>query len=127
MFAISPVDLFFLLTLCHLVSDYLLQTDAIATKKSGLNRYMFAHIGITGIITFIPLLFFHFTPGQIFLATALIYFSHYLIDITRSYVNHRFLLNSNMSPYWKILGVDQILHLLVIYYVSVHILAILLH
>lgn len=118
----SQINIFFFLVLCHLASDYLLQNDKIGSKKYGLNLYMFEHIAITGLVTLIPLFFFRFSQAQILFAASTICASHYLIDIARAYINRHFHLNGDMSPYWKLLGVDQILHLLTIYFVIINIL-----
>lgn len=119
----DSLQIFFALTFTHLITDFLLQGWGIGPHKYGLNRYMLAHLGITAIGIILPLVFFHLALARILLALAIILLSHLAIDVVRPYLHRRWHITPDNGLFWQLLGIDQILHLTVLYLLSATILS----
>lgn len=109
------MQLFFALILTHFIADFMLQGNVIGPGKYGVNRYMLTHITITVLTSTIPLLIFRIASSLLWTSLGIIFITHLVIDATRSYLNRRFTWSPNGYPYWAVLGIDQILHVVVLY------------
>ncbi len=117
------MQLFFILILTHFISDFMLQGNIIGPGKYGFNYYMWAHVTITALINTIPLLIFSIAPNLILISIVIIFTTHLAIDAVRSYANRHFHWGPNDSPFWVILGLDQIFHVVVLYLIVSQVLA----
>jgi len=104
---------FYILTIAHFVADFMLQGDKVAVNKKGANKFMLAHAGIISAAFFLPLI--NYPAGKVFLATAIVFVAHVLVDAGKVEAYKFLKLDPFNGGYWKLLGIDQILHISVIY------------
>lgn len=105
---------FYLLVLFHFVTDFIGQAAYIAAKKRGINKEMLLHASFS-TLPFI-ILFVNFSIAMTIFGALMIFVSHLVIDTCRKELNLRQKLNPEKHSYWIILGVDQIAHLTVFYW-----------
>lgn len=103
---------FFFLILAHLVADFFLQ-GPLAVKKRGLNQYMLAHAGIAALAFFVPLT--TYPAGTTVTATLILFVAHALQDAAKVEFNRILKLSPTQYLYWASFGLDQMLHVTVIY------------
>lgn len=104
----------YLLFLTHLVADFILQPRSIAYNKRFVNKSMVLHAGIMTLAAFIPLATY---PAAKVLGFLLVVFvAHITIDASRVEINRFFRVNPEKYLFWALLGVDQILHLSILYF-----------
>ena len=102
----------YLLIISHFVADFILQ-GSLAVKKRGLNRYMLAHAGIMALAFFLPLI--NYPAGKAVLGAIILFVVHALIDMVRTETTRIFNIVPGTYFFAVSLGVDQILHVSVIY------------
>lgn len=102
---------YYLAIFAHFVFDFVLQTKETPLKR-GLNKPMLLHCLTMGVSSAI-IIGIYFQSMVVFIQSALIIFvTHLLIDVVRVEFDSK--LPKNSPKFWQYLGVDQILHILVI-------------
>lgn len=104
---------FYILLIVHFVADFILQGPVISVKKKRLNKYMLAHGAIMGLAFFLPLI--NYPAGKVVMGGLAVFASHILIDALRIEVNGLFKLDSGKYLFWAIQGIDQALHVSVLF------------
>ena len=110
------MNIFLVLTTTHFITDFMLQQWGIGVNKRGFNKYMLWHILITTILFMSVCLFFGFTVKSVVFAGFLTFITHMTIDVIRQEIHAKFKLGPNNGKFWILLRVDQILHIIFIYY-----------
>lgn len=98
------------LLLAHVLGDFVFQSDKWVEdklKRKHKSPYLYAHIALHGLFTFILLAF----DGTLWLGVLCILASHYLIDLLK--IN----LNEKLNPR-LLFGLDQLAHLLILFLVA---------
>ena len=93
----------------------MLQIFGIGIYKRGLNKYMLGHGLITTIVPFILITVLEYPLVNALWFSLLTLFSHITIDISRQEIHSKYKIGPNDSIFWKLLGVDQILHIYFIF------------
>lgn len=89
----------------HFITDFLLQDDEIAIKKSSNNYYLFEHC----LIYMIPFLPFGLWFGL------LIGISHFVIDYVSSRITTKLWTEGKRHWFFCTIGIDQAIHLTVLF------------
>lgn len=117
----SLLTLYFLLT--HFFSDFVLQTEHMALRKSTSNYYLGMHVTIYTVTTIVAwwLLFLvvelHATSWQ-YLGTGIAIFSmHFLTDYITSRITSKYYKAKKSHQFFVTIGFDQWLHYLQIFIV----------
>lgn len=103
---------FYFLVIFHFLADFILQGN-LAVKKSGFNKYMLAHAGIMALAFFAPLV--NYPAGRTVMAAAVLFIIHATIDAARLKINQVLKLSPGTWGGSISLGIDQILHISIIY------------
>jgi hypothetical protein len=114
--SILTEKLFIFILLIHFLADFALQTDDQAKGKSTDIKWLFYHVGVYSIIWLMASWFYFgdFRPALIF---ALITFAaHYITDYTTSRIGKPFWDKGDYHNGFVVVGFDQILHYLQLYY-----------
>jgi len=100
-----------LLFIKHLIADFILQTDKMATRKGKEAKILFLHASHHAILTFFILVFFTSLKYALILSSSEI-LTHSLIDFTKANkkILGRYTPSSKM--FWISFGFDQLLHYL---------------
>lgn len=101
-----------MLFICHIISDFYMQSSVIAKSKKNLNFSMIKH----SFIYSITYIFSLFLINEGFFYFILIIVSHLLIDICTVYFKCKY-----QDKECMIFCIDQLLHSIVIYYCSIYI------
>lgn len=110
------MNMFLILVITHFITDFMLQQWGIGTNKRGFNKYMLCHILITTLLFILVCLFFGFTIISIIVAGFLTFVTHMTIDVVRQEIHAKYKLGPNNGKFWMLLGIDQILHIVFIFY-----------
>lgn len=105
-----------LIFLFHFIADFLFQSRKMGENKSKSNKWLLLHVGtyatILGILSF-PL----FNDWKIFIFWILINFClHLSTDFCSSRLSSFFYRKKNMYRFWNIIGGDQTIHFITLYY-----------
>jgi fatty acid desaturase len=115
------LDLIFILFI-HFVADFLFQSRQMGVKKSRNIYWLFAHVYVYSIITFLGwIYFFNLNIKMSFELISLTVFSHFLTDYITSKLSSKFYLKSKKSKslkeskyfewlFWSTIGFDQLIH-----------------
>lgn len=106
-------NVFFASILGHLAADFILQGDALATKKRGLNKYMLTHVSIAAFMFLLPV--WLLTGSLKILSVLVLFIVHLLIDVAKKELDLRFV-KGNQGLFYKLLGLDQMLHIASLYF-----------
>ena len=109
------MELFYVLVIAHFIADFILQGNHIATNKRLFNFPMLLHALIAAIAFFGPLA--RFTSNNVLIGSAVVFVSHAIIDAFRVEIMRRYKINFSKYSFWALLGIDQILHISVLYLV----------
>jgi hypothetical protein len=105
---------FYFLIIAHLIGDFILQ-GPLAVKKRGFNKYMLAHGGIMAVSFFIPLI--SYPAGKVIIGTLIVLISHLIIDAFIVEVKRLLKVDPPKYLFYVFLGIDQILHISILYFV----------
>jgi len=105
---------FYILVMAHFVADFILQGPVIAAKKRGLNKYMLIHGAVMAVAFFLPLI--NYPAGKTLLGALAVFVLHMTQDAIRVKVNGLLKVQPVSWPFYISLGIDQILHISVIYF-----------
>ena len=109
-------QLFIFILLIHFLADFGLQTHEQATLKSSSFKWLFYHVGVYSLIWFFCS-FIVFGDFLLCFYFALITFcAHYLTDFATSRIGKLFWDKKDLHNGFVIVGFDQILHYLQLYY-----------
>lgn len=103
---------FYLLLVAHLLTDFILQ-GSLAVKKRGFNKYMLAHAGVMGLAFFLPLI--NYPAGRTVLGAGILFVLHTAVDAARVEINRSLKLLPGTWGGSISLGIDQIVHISIIY------------
>jgi hypothetical protein len=106
------LTVFYLLVVAHFLADFVFQ-GSLALKMRGFNKYMLAHAAIMALAFFLPLI--NYPAGKTVLAAGILFILHAIIDSVRVEVNRIFKLPLGTWGGSISLGIDQILHVSIIY------------
>ena len=103
------VGLMTALVIKHFICDWLLQTEWMAKNKGDNMLALFLHGLVNGVGTFMVLAFvgFHAAILGLILDTG----SHMSMDRLKTSVNKEMKLDASQSPYWILIGFDQMVHM----------------
>lgn len=101
-----------ILLICHIISDFYMQSNIVAKNKKNLNTSMLKH----SFIYSAPFLFALCLAEEGSLYLIVIIISHLLIDVCSVHFKNKY-----QDKECMIFCIDQILHLIVIYYCSFYI------
>jgi len=104
---------FYFLIFSHLIADFILQPSSIAKNKFGFNKNMLAHSLIMAVAFLIPL--FNYLLAKTLTGGIIIFITHIFIDNLKVGLGKILKLSPEKHLYWAAIGIDQILHLTVIY------------
>lgn len=90
-----------LLVILHYIGDFLLQTDNMAINKSSSNKWLFYHV-VTYSIPFVLI-----NPVYAALNGLL----HWFTDYYTSRIAKHYYTNNNRSMFFKVIGLDQTIHI----------------
>lgn len=113
--------IFVLLLLCHWLGDYthLSTKDMLAAKRLGKPLVpIWIHACVHGLLSFYVLLLAGSVASAAY-GCMIIWFSHFLIDVLKGRMNGWFptLQNPANVYHWWVFGIDQTLHVLVIFFI----------
>lgn len=114
------MKVFYLLLISHLIADCFLQVGSIGNKKRGLNKQMLIHIFTVTILFLVPL--YNQPLAKSLLGALVIFLSHLLTDVIKVEISRILKLEPSRYLYWTLFGVDQIIHVSIIYLVVNHLL-----
>jgi uncharacterized membrane protein HdeD (DUF308 family) len=105
-----------LLFLAHYVADFVCQSRKMAENKSKDHRWLLKHVGVyalvLGILTF-PI----FQYSDLFLIWVILNFVIHLgTDAITSRLAAHFYQKKSMGAFWRVIGIDQMSHYVVLYY-----------
>jgi len=103
---------FYLLIIAHFLTDFILQ-GSLAVKKKGFNKYMLLHAGMMGLAFFLPLV--NYPAGKTVLAAGILVILHATLDAVRVEIGRALKLLPGTWGGSISLGIDQILHITIIY------------
>jgi hypothetical protein len=108
----ASLTTFYLLVVAHFLADFVFQ-GSLALKKKGFNKYMLAHAAMMGLAFFLPLI--NYPAGRTVLAAGILFILHIIIDAVRVETNKALKLLPGTWGGSVSLGIDQILHVSIIY------------
>ena len=97
-----------LLILCHIITDFYIQTDKLVKRKNEKTRFIFIHSIHFGIISIIFNLYFMNT--WLFIYILILTFSHFIIDYLKIKITHIFKVTLSVLHFIT----DQIIHIIII-------------
>ena len=103
------IHLILILLWIHFITDFFLQDDETAINKSKSNYYLSGHC----LIYMIP-----FLPFGIYFGL-LLFISHFVIDYVTSRITTKLFLQGKRHWFFCTIGIDQALHLTVLFLLSV--------
>jgi hypothetical protein len=106
---------FLYIILAHWVSDFVLQTRHMATRKSTSNYYLTMHVGVYSCATmlFWSLLFAVVVPITLqtgLIAFSVIFMSHWMTDYFTSRQTSKYYKLEKYYQFFNVVGFDQVLH-----------------
>lgn len=120
----SPDFLFMYILIIHFMADFGMQTVYQAQNKSlgknFFNKPLFYHVGFYSIIWFLSVVAIsditHWDIFKCFLFTFITFVCHYITDYTTSRVGKPFWENKDFHNGFVVVGFDQILHYIQLWY-----------
>jgi membrane-bound metal-dependent hydrolase YbcI (DUF457 family) len=100
----------------HWVSDFVLQTHHMSTRKSSSNYYLTMHVIVYAFSTIVlwalvfPLLGIHLSSGPVWLAFLLIFVTHWITDYFTSRRTSKLYKEEKYHDFFVVIGFDQVLH-----------------
>lgn len=100
----------------HWVSDFVLQTHNMSTKKNSSNYYLSVHVGVytfTTIVMWVIVFAFtsiHISSLGVFLSFLTIFISHWITDYFTSRLTSRLYKEERYHDFFVVIGFDQVLH-----------------
>lgn len=110
------MGLFYILVVTHFIADFILQGNKIAINKRFLNKYLIFHSLTCSLAFLLPLI--NFPIRSVVWGFLIIFLTHILIDGLRVEIGRIYKLTPKDYIFWVSLGVDQILHVSVLYFVA---------
>jgi len=107
---------FLFIIFVHWVSDFVLQTQHMSTRKSSSNYYLTLHVVIYSFATILgwalvlPLLGIHLYSGPVWLAFLLIFVTHWITDYFTSRRTSKLYKEEKYHDFFVVIGFDQVLH-----------------
>ena len=107
---------FLFIILVHWVSDFVLQTHHMSTRKSSSNYYLTLHVVIYSFATILgwalvlPLLGIRLSSGPVWLAFLLIFVTHWITDYFTSRRTSKLYKEERYHDFFVVIGFDQVLH-----------------
>lgn len=102
--------------LIHFLADFGLQTHEQATLKSSSNKWLFYHVGVYSLIWLIAsFIFFGEFWDAMWFATVT-FICHFITDWVTSRVGKPFWEKKDLHNGFAIVGFDQVLHYIQLYY-----------
>jgi hypothetical protein len=101
-----------LLLFLHWVTDFFLQSDAMALQKSENNKVLGKHCLIYSFPLSLLFLFWGLETAGI--AFGALFISHFAIDYVTARLNKKFWLNNKRHEFFVMIGFDQFLHYMVL-------------
>lgn len=107
---------FLFIIFVHWVSDFVLQTQHISTRKSSSNYYLTMHVVIYSFATILgwslvlPLLGIRLSSGPVWLAFLLIFVTHWITDYFTSRRTNKLYKEEKYHDFFVVIGFDQVLH-----------------
>ncbi len=100
----------YLIVWAHFVSDFILQTDAMARRKSSSNKWLWRHILLYTLSLMIFIEVFHGVNGT------LIYcfvngLAHFITDYITSRITKRLWAEQRTHDFFVVIGLDQAIHM----------------
>jgi hypothetical protein len=117
----SLLTLYFLLV--HWVSDFVLQTEHMAKRKSTSNYYLGMHVTVYSVTTIFAWWLYFIIIGQevsflqYFLSFIAIFTMHFITDYITSRKTSKYYSDKKYHEFFTLIGFDQWLHYLQIYLV----------
>lgn len=106
---ISLLNVFALL-LAHLIGDFFLQSDKMATEKSSNSRVLLLHVFVYMMpFVFIALYALPFPAALMFLVVN--FAAHYLTDSVSSRVTKTYYQQERRHEFFVTIGIDQFVHM----------------
>lgn len=100
----------------HWVSDFVLQTHHMSTRKSSSNYYLTLHVIVYTFSTIVlwsfilPLLSVKLAAGPVWLAFLLIFVTHWITDYFTSRRTSKLYKEEKYHDFFVVIGFDQVLH-----------------
>jgi hypothetical protein len=107
---------FLFIIFVHWVSDFVLQTQHMSTRKSSSNYYLTLHVVVYSFATILgwtlilPLLGIHLYSGPVWLAFLLIFITHWITDYFTSRRTSKLYKEEKYHDFFVVIGFDQVLH-----------------
>lgn len=111
----TQITTFFFSVILHFVFDFIFQGSKISLNKYRLNKYMIAHGLIMSSAAAFPVWLYSHHLSLTALAYLWVLISHLCIDIVRVELNRKYTQGPSSALFWKLLGLDQILHVTAIF------------
>lgn len=105
----------------HFVVDFLLQTPFMYLHKGDLSHpggyvHAFSHAFVTSVILVVMS---HISPHILLVVFIGELLAHFLVDYGKANITKRHGLTTNTEAFWKLLGLDQYLHYLTYFCISI--------
>jgi hypothetical protein len=108
--------LFIFILLIHFLADFALQTDEQAKGKSTYVKWLLYHVGVYSIIWLMASWFYFGDFGRAILFSSITFVAHYITDYITSRIGKPFWDKGDYHNGFVVVGFDQILHYLQLYY-----------
>lgn len=108
--------LFLFILLIHFLADFGLQTHEQSTKKSESNKWLFYHVGVYSIIWLIASYMYLGDFRQAIIFAIITFVFHYTTDFITSRISKPFFKSGNFHDGFVVVGFDQVLHYIQLYY-----------
>jgi len=108
--------IFLFIIFVHWVSDFVLQSHHMSTRKSSSNYYLTMHVLLYSFVTIfswalaLPLLGIHITSGSVWLAFLFIFVTHWVTDYFTSRLTSKLYKEEKYHDFFVVIGFDQFLH-----------------
>ena len=109
-------QLFLWILVIHFLADFGLQTHEQATLKGSSNKWLFYHVGVYSLIWLICSLIFFGEIWNAILFSLITFIFHYATDWTTSRIGKPFWEKKDLHNGFVIVGFDQVLHYIQLYY-----------
>ena len=100
----------------HWISDFVLQTHHMSTRKSSSNYYLTLHVIVYTFSTIfiwamiLPLLGIKLAAGPVWLSFMLIFITHWITDYFTSRRTSKLYKEEKYHDFFVVIGFDQVLH-----------------
>jgi len=106
---------YLLILVVHYIGDFLLQERAVAERKSEDNIALIIHVSIYSACFMFFWAYVIFPMSLFILACAITFTSHFVIDYYTSRWCKKFYLANKRGAFFKVLGLDQLVHYAVLF------------